>query len=284
MPSSAEVQVPTQTIAAALGGGALSPLHAMLSRLELQTDARKLNLIVNHPDIHPWVRGLETGELDVGPVIAHEGNVCLLAEHGGVLFHKLQPGLYEAHSQCLPEGRGAWMVRCTAACLHWLFTHTDAVEVVTKCPEGNLAAKGLCRAMHLSHQFTNPVGWVMGGKPVPAEIYALTVQRWMQTAPGLVERGQWFHARLEAEFARHGAEDQVHPDDATHDRYVGAACEMIFGGQPGKGVVFYNRFALVGGYMPISMVSLEPLAFDIGNALVAVRGEELWVPSVRSLH
>lgn len=273
-----------QTVLSIASSGHLSPLHAMLSRLELQADARKLNLIVNHPDIHPWVRGLTTGELDVSSVVAQDGTVCLLAEHGGVLFQRLQSGLYEAHSQCLPEGRGAWMVRCTAACLHWLFTHTDACEVVSKCPEGNLAAKGLARAVHLVYQFTNPQGWIADDKPIPADVYGLTIQRWMRSAPGLVERGQQFHRRLESEFARHGVAERPHPNDVNHDRYVGMACEMIFAGQPQKAVMFYNRFATMAGYAPIEMVSLEPMAFDIGNAVVIVHDDDFWVPKVRPLH
>ena len=260
----------------------LSPLHAMLGQLELQSDANKLNAIVNHPDVYPWVRGFQTGELDISPVIAQDGTVCLLGEYGGLLFHRLQPGLYEIHTQVLSEGRGAWAVRCAQACLHWLFTRTDAVEVLTRCPEGNDAARGLARTCHLSLQFTNPMGWIMDGKPVPADIFGLTVQAWMKTAPGLVDRGQWFHRMLEAEFRRHGAADQSHPDDVNHDRYVGAACEMVLGGQPDKAVVFYNRFAAMAGYQPIEMVSADPPAFNIGNALVVLRGDEFWVPSVRS--
>lgn len=262
----------------------ISPLHGMLSRLELQPDARKINLIVNHPDIHPWVKGMAEGEIDATPVFERGGAICLLAEHGGILFDAIQPGLYEAHTQVLPEGRGAWAVRAASACLHWLFTRTDAIEVVTRCPHGNLAAKGLARAIHGRLQFTNPNGWVMDGKSVPADIYSLTAQDWMRTAPGLVERGQWFHEKLAAEFKRHGVEEQSHPEDLTHDRYVGAACEMILGGQPGKAAVFYNRYARMGGYAPIEIESLEPLAFNIGNALVVVRGDEFWVPQLRPLH
>mgnify|MGYP001608696796 CR=1 FL=1 len=262
----------------------ISPLHGMLSRIELQPDARKLNLIVNHPDVYPWVRGPAQGELDITPAFERGDVLCLLAEHGGILFQMLQPGLYEAHTQVLPEGRGAWAVRCVSACLHWLFTHTDAIEVVTKCPEGNLASKGLARAIHGRYQFTNPKGWVMDDKPIPADIYSLTVQDWMRTAPGLVDRGKWFHERLKAEFERHGVAEQSHAEDPTHDRYVGAACEMILGGQPEKAAIFFNRYAVMGGYAPVEIVSLEPMAFNIGNATVVVRGDEFWVPKLRPLH
>lgn len=273
-----------QQLVAATKPDFLSPMHEMLARLELQTDARKINLLINHPAIYPWVRGLHEGELDISPVIDNRDNVCLLADHGGLLFHQLQPALYEAHTQIIPEGRGIWGKRCAGAALHWLFTRTTAMEVLTKCPHGNDAAKGLALAIHGAFQFTNPMGWVMDGKPVAADVYGLTIQRWVQTAPGLVERGQWFHQRLESEFERHGVKELAHPEDPNHDRYVGMACEMILGGQPQKAVVFYNRFAIVGGYAPIEIVSLDPLAFNIGNALVVMKGEDFWVPALRSLN
>jgi hypothetical protein len=262
----------------------LSLTHHMLSQLELQTDATRLNAIVNHPDVYPWVKGFADGELDISPVLQEEGTVCLLGEHGGLLFHKLQPGLYEIHTQIKREGRGPWALHCAQAALHWLFSKTDAVEVLTKCPQGNVAAKALARACHLSYEFTNRAGWILDGKVIPADIYSLKVQDWMRAAPGLSERGEWFHNKLTGEFKRLGVPDLAHEDDATHDRYVGAACEMILGGQPEKGVLFYNRWARLASYAPIEIVSIDPVAFNIGNALVVMRGQDFFVPSVHSLN
>ncbi len=262
----------------------LSPIHAMLKQIEPQKDAARLNAIVNHPDIYPWVKGFADGPLDLSPVIDGGEAVCLLGEHGGLLFHRLQPGLYEVHTQVVPEGRGEWALNCARACLHWLFTRTDAVEVLTKCPEGNLAAKSLARACGLTKEFTNPVGWVLDGKPVPADIYSITIQTWMRTASGLAERGAWFHRRLEAEFERLNVRDLSHMDDATHDRYVGAACEMILGGQPDKAAVFYNRWAALATYAPIAIASYEPMAVNIGNALVLVCDGDISVATIYPMH
>lgn len=259
----------------------ISAVHAMMGLLELQSDASRLNLIVNHPDIYPWVRGFQKDTLDLTSAFAQGDKLCLLGKYGGVLFHRMQPGLYEAHTQILPEGRGAWALDCVRACLMWLFTRTDAMEVMTRCPDGNLPAKALARAIGGRLQFNNPQGWVRDDNLVPADIYSLTIQDWTRTAEALPDRGRWFHKRLDAELARLGTPEVAHPYDANHDRYVGAACEMILGGQPLKAECLYNRFAVMGGYAPLRLTSLLPLQFDIGTALLEVRDGDFSVVASR---
>ncbi len=264
-------------------GKHLSPIHAMLSMLEVQKDAKKLNAIVNHPDVHPWVAG-NAEALDFTEAIASEDVICLLAKHGGVMFHRHQPGLFEAHTQVLPAGRGAWGLDCVEACLNFMFSRTDAMEIMTRCPKGNLPAKALARAIGGTHEFTNPNGWIKDGIPVSADIYKLSVTDWMRRAPGLQERGHWFHERLEEELKAFEHPAPQHADDATHDRYVGAACEMFFGGQPEKACVLYNRWACMAGYLPIEVMSTDPLAVDIRSALLVMRDGDFKVVSVAPLH
>ena len=247
--------------------------------IELQTDAAHLNNIANHPDVYPWIRGALEGPLDFSEALATDNVVALMGEHGGQVYHHVLPCLWEAHSQFTPQGRGAWALEATRQSLAWMFTRTDAAEIYTRCPHGNPAAKGLARLIGGQLQFTNPKGWVMDGKVVPADIMSLRVEDWMRDAPGLVEKGQWFHDRLKQEFARHGVEDLAHEDDDVHDRYVGAACEMFFGGQPLKAQVLYNRWACMAGYHPIQTVSLDPLAVDIGTALLVMRDGDFFIPS-----
>lgn len=171
------------------------------------------------------------------------------------------------------------MLRFTQECLKWMFTRTDAMEIMTRCPHGNLPAKALAKAIGGTYEFTNPNGWVMDGKAVPADIYALRIQDWLRTAPGLEERGAEFHDKLEKEFARLGMGDN-HPDDANHDRHVGAAYEMFMGGQPHKGAVIYNRFASMAGYLPIYVVSTEPfVSVNIQSALLVMKNDDFFVVS-----
>lgn len=264
----------------------LSPLHSMLAGLEVQTDAQRLNAIVNDLSVFPWVADTIThGEaVDLGPLIQSPGILGLLGTHGGGLFHCLGPGIYEGHSLVLPQGRGRWALWCGRACLHWMFTRTDCMEMMMRCPRGNLAVLALSRALGGTYRFTNPRGWIKNGEPISAEIYSLLIQDWIMRAPGLVERGQWFHRRLEAEFKRLKEPDISHPDDPVHDRYVGAACEMLLGGSPGKAVILYNRWAAVAGYAPIAVAGINPLTIDIGSAILEVKGEDFTVTDVRSRH
>lgn len=243
-------------------------------------DAAHINAILNHPEVYPYVKGDIEGPLDLSAIMESEDVFVLMGEHGGQMYQRLQAGVFEAHSQFTPQGRGDWALEATRQSLHWLFTRTEAVEILTRCPQGNLAAKALARAIGGQFQWTNTTGWIMDGKPVPAEIWSLTIQDWMRTAPRLVERGQWFHERLEAEMARHGAQEAAHAPDRAHDRYVGAAVEMFFGGQPRKGAVMYNRFAALGGYLPIEIVETEPLAVDIGTAVLVMREDDFFIPSM----
>lgn len=255
----------------------LSELHAMLAKIGRERTARRVNAVINHPEVQPFVKGLAKLPLDLSPAVLNPNNVLLMGQHGGVFFHQHQPGIYEAHTQVVPEGRGAWTVAMVKAALHWMFTRSDAVEILTRCPKGNFAARALAKAIGGKMLFTNPRGWVMDDVVISADIFALTIQDWLKTAPGLEERGHWFHDRLREQFDELGATEPIHDDDLVHDRYVGAACEMFLNGQPQKGIVFYNRWAALADYEKIDLVSLDPLAVDIRTAIVVVRGNDFYV-------
>lgn len=254
--------------------------------IERTFSAERINAIANHPAILPWVSPNADSDrgLDLTAAIADTANIVLDGEHGAMMFAFLQSGLYEVHTMIRPEGRGQWGLSFVRDCLKWMFCQTGAVELMTRVPKGNLAAKALVRAIHGIYQYTHPTGWLKAGSPIPADIYSLTIQDWMRTAPGLEDRGHWFHARLDEEFAKKGRKQPQHPDDAIHDRYVGTAVEMMMGGQLDKAMVFYNRWAAMAGYVPISIVARDPATIDIGNALIVKSGNDFFVPVVRDLN
>lgn len=243
------------------------------------TRADSLNEVVNEPSVYKWVHGSYKGALDLSSVVLNPYNYLLMGEYGGVLFTMHQPGLYEAHTQVLPAGRGQWTLDMVNAALNYMFTQTDAIEITTKVPKGNLGARALVRAIHGVFEFRRENGWVVDDVPVYADIFALRIQDWMRTAPDLTEKGVWFHNRLEAEYAKVGQVEPQHPDDIIHDRYVGAAVEMIQGGQTAKALVFYNRWAAMAGYAPIKVVTEAPLVLDISNALLVIRNKDFWLMS-----
>lgn len=233
-------------------------------------DAIRVNEIVNDPSIYPWIKGSHTGFLDLTNVVANKNNVVLVSDHGCVVFTKLQSGIYEFHTSVLPEGRGTWMQEGAVEVFHWMFTKTDAYELMTKCPDGNILAKLGARNVGCNLQFRTGEIWPTNGGKVSVDVYSILIQQWGVKAPKLEETGHQFHECLINQYEKLGRNINVVANDDTHDRYVGAAIEMLRGKQIGKAVNFYNRWAVMAGYMPISVLSMEPLILDISEAKIRI--------------
>jgi len=246
-------------------------MHHVFS-VDRQFAAERANRIANDPEVRPWLGG--SGPLDFSALVANLANVLLMNEEGGVFFENLEPGLYEAHTLFLPEGRGEKAVHAVRDALRWMFTKTDAVEIVTKVPEGNKGALGLVRAIHGEKRFHRDNAILIDRKPAGVDYYALPIMSWAGKAEGIAASGQWFHEKLEAAKSATEGAAPLHDDDEAHDRYVGATVEMIGSGQLAKGINFYNRWAKVSGYGPVSVIALNPIVIDIGDAILAVRGDD----------
>jgi hypothetical protein len=249
----------------------LADLHQMLAKMHRATDAVRLNEIVNNETVRPFVRGAP-GPLDLSQVVADQNNVVLVGEHGAIVFQHHQPGLFEAHSQCLPEGRGAWMVLFTRACIHWMMTRVFAVDLMTRVPRGNVAAKVLTKMVGGEFEFTDHHD-VWNGKPVPADIFSITIQHWLRDAPWIEERGEWFAKKFGAECARFDYKPKGYPAESPLKRHLGAAFEMLTNGQVEKAVIFYNRFASLAHELPMAVRLLKPLSIDLGKANIVVRAD-----------
>lgn len=245
--------------------------------LERHFTAERINEIVNHPSIYPTICGHHTTPLDLTPVALNHNHVCLVGEYGCVLFIKHQPGIYEFHTSVLLEGRGEWMVKGSQFAFNWMFTNTDAFELLTKCPDGNIPAKAGARAVGCSLRFSTRPIWPIAKKLVPVDVYSIILQEWIKTANHLVVIGNSFHNQLELEYTRLGKSLTVHEDDETHDRYVGATIEMIRGGQVAKAITFYNRWCVMSNYKKISVVSENPLIIDIDEALLHIENNNFKV-------
>lgn len=245
--------------------------------LERHFTAERINEIVNHPTIWPFVKGYCTQPLDLTELIKHQNYIGLVGEHGCVFFVKHQPGIYEFHTSVLPEGRGAWMVQGARYAFNWMFTKTDAFELLTKCPHGNIPAKAGAKAVGCSLRFTTRPIWPFFDKMVPIDVFSIIIQEWAKNADNLVETGKWFHNNLEMQYNKRGKPVAIHDEDETHDRYVGAAIEMIREGQANKAISFYNRWACMSGYKNISIVSTEPLIIDIDEARLKINKDNFEV-------
>lgn len=233
-----------------------------------ETTAERINAILNNEVVRPWVADASDGVLDVTPKVSDQNNFLLMGEgnFGAVFFLKLMPGIYEAHTQVVPEARGGWTKQLTEACVHWMFTRTDAYEILTRVPEGHIAARAAALQQGLRYEFTRPDECRFRGRLVDVHVHSFRVQDWIPVAPNLIERGQWFHIRLNEEARRLGIKTPAHTDDENHNRYVGASLEMCENGQAVKGVILYNRWAIVSRHKPVRLLTEDPVSIcmDIG--------------------
>lgn len=247
----------------------------ILQNLRRTFDGSFLNDVSNHPDVRPGLGG--SGDVDWRPFARNIDNVLLVNEHGGWVLHKLAPGLYEAHSQFLPAGRGPQLGPLMREGFRYLFCETDCVEVVTKAPADNPGAIGLCRAAGFQHVFTREQAWPQEGGPTSISYQRLSFDRWKALDDVIASVGAMFHDKLETAKQEAGSPLPVHGHDESHDRAVGAAVLMALHGNPQKAIALYNRWAVFVGYAPISLRSEHPVMIDVGDALIGAKGDDIEV-------
>lgn len=238
--------------------------------------AHRINEVVNDPSVRPWV-GAGTDAIDLTAAVMDARNVLLMGQGGGLLFIWQAPGLYEVHTQFVEGSRGALAIEAVRDALRWMFTRTDATEILTKVPDGNGAALGLVRAINGDYRFHRPNCWATAQGIVGVKHYSLGIDRWAAKADALKATGEWFHHKLEAAKLESGAQSPIHDEDDAHDLYVGATCEMVLHGHLEKAVDFYTRWARFAGYGPVRVIAADPTVIDIGDAILAVRNMDFEV-------
>lgn len=247
--------------------------------IERAKDAEFINAILNHPEVRPFIYG-RPGPLDVTNVVGNPAHLVLTGKHGGIIFIQHIIGLWEIHTAFLPSGRGVWGLQFAQEAGDWLFSRTNATEIFTRIPEGNIGALALARAggMMLEHKVPQPLG---DGTLSQVSIYGGRIQDWIRIAPGLVDRGKAFHARLHAKYEDLGLGVDVHDQDDWHDRHVGAAVGMITGGQIAKGVAYFNRWAAMAMAPQMKVLSTNPLRLDISDCVLRIESDDFEVEPCR---
>jgi hypothetical protein len=226
-------------------------------------DPAPFNAIANDATVRPWLGG--TIELDLTPVVSHADNICLLTDKqdGGYILTKLAEGLYSAHTLALPSARGRPMLRLMREGFRALFTATDCFEVCTFIPDGADHASTWANLAGFKTDWRREAFFLLGPDVVGGEFRSLTYADWVLRDNRNREAGRLFHAQLED---AQGHEN--HPEDEIHDYWVGATLACAAEGQLVKGIRQYNRYALITGYLPATIKSLDPPIVDIGTAVV----------------
>ncbi len=118
-------------------------------------DVGELNRLLNHPAIRPNMGG--EGELDGAPLL----HAFYLSDHGGMLFHESDPGLWEGHylfTAPAPYKLALGMV------------HAFVLDKAPKLLWGRVPV-----ANRPARMFTRKLGFTSLGireRPFPAEIFA----------------------------------------------------------------------------------------------------------------
>jgi len=230
------------------------------------TDATEINRIFNHPAVRPFAVESPEREVDLSAAVGNPVNVSLVGEHGAVVFFKYCEGIYEAHANAVPEGRGEWMKEFTGAALNYAFCATDAVEILTRVPEGNLPSKTLAMMIGMRPQFEQP-DCRFRGKTVPVTVYALSLQEWASRVDK-VAMGRNFLQQIGG---------VVVNDD--HANVVGVACEMMGCGMIRKAVVWINRWALATRQPTVALIGENEVRIGGGVITVANDGGLFFSPS-----
>lgn len=197
-----------------------------------------------------------------------------MAEGGGIIFIQDEPGIYEVHTNFLKSHRGLHAIKVSLAAYRWMFTHTDCMALQTRVPAFNESALTFCRLVGATKEFERKSVWPTAIGPVDMSSWSLRYEDWVRQTPDLMKSGRTFHDRLAQEFARHAVTEPHHADEDCHDLHVGACFEMVFGGQPEKAVILYNRWARFAGYGQIALIAKNPLMLNIGDAILQVVGSD----------
>lgn len=236
-------------------------------------DAADINPILNDPDVLPSITGPGIESVDVSEILANPQNVCLVADGGALMFIFHEPGIYEVHNNWLKAYRGKAAIDGTRAALRWMFTRTDCMTILTKIPAFNRAAARLCALVGGKKRFDRKAVWPTKDGMVDMSFWSLSYDDWVCENRDLMASGHAFHVKLDEEFARHEKIAPRHEDEDCHDLHVGACVEMIYGSQPEKGFILYNRWAAFAGYKPVALLSRNPLVVDIGDAVLQIVGD-----------
>lgn len=251
-------------------------------RIRRSFDAGDINPILNHPSVFPFVATPDMDKLDATILVANPNNVLLMVEGGGILFLMDEQNVYEVHTNFLPEYRGTYALKASLECYRWMFTHTDCMILQTRVPEFNKGAERFCRIVGANKDFERKKVWATKDGMVDVSFWSMNYQDWVRRCDALIESGRAFHKRLDGEYERHGKPPHTHEDEECHDRFVGACAETIYGGQPEKAVILYNRWARLAGYQQVQLVSRSPVVIDMGDAVIMAKDNSFTVITVRN--
>lgn len=142
-------------------------------------NAEAFNEILNHPTIKPYVIFGEQEELDCTEILENANNILLVNEFGGIFFKKIEPTVYQAHTQFLPEGRGRRAKEASIFAVDYMFKNTDCLKILAAIPSYNRASKII--AQRVGFEYTNTIekAWPQNNEVFDVDNYILNYEKWI---------------------------------------------------------------------------------------------------------
>ena len=103
-----------------------------MSNLRRGTDFVWLNWLLNHPLINPWIGGNGSS---VDASVVDKPNIILEAEYGAFWFIELSPGVWDAHTQFLPDSVNTYELGIEA--IEYIRAQPGYKKITTQGPRDN---------------------------------------------------------------------------------------------------------------------------------------------------
>ena len=242
-------------------------------------DATALNVIANHPDVRPLIGG--DGPVDLAALVADPANIALVSDDGGFVCVHHGAGRYEVHSLFAPTRTRQSAVYAMRDALSYMFTSTPCVELITKVPLDNVAAKGLTQLAGFTQRFEGLSTWSSTAKKQMG-FYSLGLDTWAIESKDARQMGTWFHTALIDVLTDH--QHAEHPEDSVYDSIVGATIGMLQAGLLWKAIACYNRWALWAGHKTLTVENECPIVVMFDHLRIEIMNSHVEVLSCQPLY
>lgn len=209
--------------------------------------------ILEHPGVAPWaVRGFEHLGLPDAETVTRTCNVMLWPD-GFFALHPHHETAYEIHTCFIPSGSFFRQMRRARMVFRWLFTHTMAMEILTRVHIENKVAKVL--ALKCGFSFTTRIGDI--------EFFRLAVEDWLFQDNEMPECGVHVAEQLQLES----------PSPAIL-AMLGFIRRLDGAGLSAKGLEIMSRYHFFYGLPHIRVQHWEPLSLSHNGNTMTMNNQE----------
>lgn len=120
------------------------------SLVERSDDFERLNDLLNHPAVHPWICGDLTEPLDASPL--RDQSILLEAEHGMFWFIDKGEGVWEPHAQFLPTSPNTF--ECALEAIDYIRSLDGYKKIVAQGPRHNLRLRMFIEKLGFTYTHT----------------------------------------------------------------------------------------------------------------------------------